>query len=115
MNFKEVLEHDLEASFLNESEFAKQIDLDGRQVNAIMEEVHESIKTGSKGGFSNTSGLGLFSHDVTLYIKESDMDTKPSPEDTIYIDDYEYTVSDAPNAVVVENGLLVIKLVKAYS
>lgn len=115
MNFKEVLESDLVNTFFDFSVFGKKIDLDGKEIVGIMEEVSEHIKTATVGGFSNASGLGLYGHDVTLYMKESDMEHDIAPNDELYIDNYRYIVAEESSAVSRQDGLLIIKLLKAFS
>lgn len=115
MDFKDALDDDIMSTFLDASEFAERIEINGQEALAIMEEATESIKTRSGDGFTNVSGLGLFSHDITLYIKENSLEKKPVPGDELYIDGLAYEVSDAPNAVTVQGGILVLMLAKRYS
>ena len=115
MNFREATQSDLVDTFFDFTVFAKTIDLDGKEIVGILEESTESLKSSAGGGFSNTSALGLFGHDVTLYMKESDMDYELAPTDELFIDKYRYTVAEEIGAISKQDGLLVIKLIKAFS
>lgn len=62
--FKEQLEKDISAVFLNLREFAEQIDLDGQEVPAISEDL-EITGDNSREGVSY-EGLTLYVHSVCL-------------------------------------------------
>ncbi len=106
MNFKGYLEKDLNTVFLNNKEFAEEVNINGHSLTVLIEE-DKSKKFNKKSGYD----YGYENHSETnklIALKESDYIMLGSPErdERITIDNDSYLVLD----IELDDGLINLKV-----
>lgn len=114
MGFRDDLDCDVGAVFLDPEAFGEEIVIDGRKVRAVVDDSHASVSLKSMQGLSDASGLGLLSAQRTLYIADT-FSPRPFPEQLLTVNGERWQVSPDATAVRVEMGLLVVELQRVYS
>lgn len=99
MNFKDQIERDINAVFLNQSEFAEKHNIEGKRISCMLAP-DQALPVG--GGYV----LGVSASSVVLYAAETDLPDELEPGESLNIDGREYRV-DAWDA---DQGMTSIKL-----
>jgi hypothetical protein len=103
-SFKECLSDDLNA-FLNLKEFAETHQIDGVDVDLVIDDDQFSQRERMMSAEMFSMTQGIFNESKTFYVRASDMD-KPAPREKLSLDGKDYTV----NAATEENGLISVQI-----
>lgn len=103
--FKEQIKKDLSV-FLNEIEFAETHDIDGESIPCVIDE-DLFQERGSKNK-EQQAQYGVFSKQISVFLRASSMSSRPLPEERISVDGEEYKVND----VIYANEMLELMLEK---
>lgn len=115
MNLHDTMKADIAVVFLNAEEFAQPITFDGVSLMAIVDDSHESIALGGRSAFTDASGLGLLEGARILRMAVADLPVLPVPEQEVVIDGERWLVASDTTAVKVEEGMVTVKLMRAYA
>lgn len=116
MSFKDDLAADVALTFLNPSEFGREIVFNGVAVTAVVEDGgHSALDTGAAGGFENASGLTVLESVRTVYMAADALHDLPVPDQEIDLDGELWAVCAETNSVRVEDGMLIVKLIRSYA
>lgn len=114
--FQDDLAADVALTFLNPSEFGREIVFNGVTVTAVMEDGgHSALDTGAAGGFENASGLTVLESVRTVYLAADALHDLPVPDQEVDLDGEVWAVCTDGNSVRVEDGMLIIKLTRSYA
>lgn len=86
--FRDMVESDRDAVFLNLDEFADEHNVDGKVIRVSLQD--EQLEEGSLG--QGLSTLALSDSTLAMYAKTEDLNGRKLAGETIYIDDVGYTV-----------------------
>lgn len=101
--FKAQLEKDISAVFLNLDEFAEQIDLDGQEVSAILEDLELSGDTSRDSAlYESVSAY----EGVTLYVKADCLQFTYTPHKSCMLNGKQWFVLKSK----IEQGLAILEL-----
>lgn len=103
MDFKELLENDLDKTFFNLSEFAEKIMFDTKEIKGIFSEVKSSDKVFKKGKEKNV-GLNLSMKKIS--VMETELGYIPRSGSQVKVNKLKYYIEDVES----KNGLLSIYL-----
>lgn len=115
MTFREQLARDIRTVFLNPNEFGETHFIDGQEIVCVMGDGMNAMKGSTADGFANSSMLGIDEQVRTLYLADSDISPRPVPGQSLAIDGETWTVMPDAGAVTVAEGLLTLKLARAFS
>lgn len=115
MTFREQLAEDIRSVFLNLEEFGETHFIDGREVACVADDGMDAMKGSAADGFDNSGMLGIDEHVRTLHLADSDISPRPVPGQALDIDGETWTVMQDAGAVTVAEGLLTLKLARAFS
>ena len=91
MDFKEILQDDINNAFLDSSEFAEVDNLNGQEVNIVIDDnVTDGTETGIYG-ISQKIDDGLYKGDKVIYISTEDT-KRPPPGNMLVLDNIRYTI-----------------------
>lgn len=102
MNFKDMMAADILAVFLNTDEFADMHNINGQQIACVID---EDISK-QRGTRQSESFDGIYAHQLTVFISESDLGYRPERDQKMTIDGEWYLVIDCAAA----GGVLEIEL-----
>lgn len=102
MNFKELVAKDIQI-FINTSEFASSADIDGSQINVVID--NDKLKDHQL----KMGGEGLVQDGLLFHVKKSDMPFVPRPQQNITFNDSDYQIVDVQE----DEGMYTITL-KGY-
>lgn len=91
MDFKEILQEDIQNTFLDTSEFAEFHDFNGRQVKLIIDDDSLSGTDVKIYGTAQRINDGLFGGERILYVSTEDT-KEPPPGSALRLDGIRYTV-----------------------
>ena len=114
MTFKEELTADIGGIFLNLDEFGELHVIDGVERPCIIDDSLEGLEGKAAAGIENSSMLGLDGEGRTIYLAD-EIRPRPVPGQNLEIDGETWTVIPDAGAVSVHEGLLVLKLLRAFS
>lgn len=90
-SFKEQVCDDIFAVFLNNEEFAEEMEINGERVRALWDDTMNPFAlTGGKS--TSPQGVGIIAESVILFVSEEDMDC-PVPGEVLYVDGIGFTVN----------------------
>lgn len=92
MNFKESLEKDLSSVFFNANEFAEKHELEGKELDLVVESNLGGVKGYGKDQLS--ASQEVYSNFKTIYVKSPDFYV-PKVDSTLELDGKEYYVEEA--------------------
>jgi hypothetical protein len=107
--FKERIRSDVENVFLNADEFAREIDIDGKTILAVVDDSHAPFSGGRADGLADASGLGLLEQTRVLFIRDAEVSV--IPEQRVLLDGEAWIAA----AVAVEDGMLKVTLTRGYA
>ena len=91
MDFKEILQDDINNAFLDSSEFADVHNVNGQEVNIVIDDnVTDGTETGIYG-ISQKIDDGLYKGDKVIYISTEDT-KRPPPGNMLVLDNIRYTI-----------------------
>lgn len=114
MTFREQLAEDIRAVFLNPDEFGEIHFIDGREIVCVVNDGLNAMKGASADGFDNSGMIGIDAQVRTLYLADC-LSPRPVPGQALTIDGETWTVIPDAGAVTVAEGLLTLKLARAFS
>ena len=116
MRFKDVVDADVQLAFLNSAEFAVEVEVDGVPVLAVVDDSGKEYASGvNADGLQNGAGLALEEHVRVLYAADCDFPVRPVPRQLMLVDGEDWRVSEDVGSVRVEQGMLVLRLVREYA
>ena len=86
MDFKEILQDDINNAFLDSSEFAEVHNVNGQEVNIVTDGTETGIY-----GISQKIDDGLYKGDKVIYISTEDT-KRPPPGNMLVLDNIRYTI-----------------------
>lgn len=102
-SFKEQLDIDIGATFLNPLEFADKYNINGEIVDAVVDADEFRERTSR---IASNFTEGVFLHGVVLFVKRGDLSHDPVRGENIMLDDQYYYVMNDEH----EGGMLVLTL-----
>ena len=102
MDFKEILQDDINNAFLDSSEFAEVHNLNGQEVNIVIDRAKASqyglttaqvasLVSMANSGSTATEYNGLYKGDKVIYISTEDT-KRPPPGNMLVLDNIRYTI-----------------------
>lgn len=98
--FKDAVQKDIKAVFINIDEFANEHNLNGKVVRCV---VDKDLTSAAPDTVANPL-VGVFLNAVTIYVDKKDLEVQPVEGALLYLDEETYIVRN----VSVEEGMLVI-------
>lgn len=89
--FKGAVQADIDNTFLNVSEFADWHDVNGEQVNCV---VDKDILQERKSAGSSEFTPGVFQHQILVYVAAADLPRRPVRDELFRLDGDRYLVAD---------------------
>lgn len=113
MTFRQQLAEDIRSVFLNPDEFGETHCIDGMEIVCVVNDGMNAMKGPAADGFANSSMLGIDEQVRTLYLADC-LSPRPVPGQALEIDGETWTVIPDASAVTVAEGLLTLKLSRAF-
>lgn len=105
MEFKDIIAEDIESIFLNNTEFAERHIVNGKEINAVVDDFVLGGIVDVKLTGSASRAEGLYKGNVVLFVSKNDF-KKPKSGSKLELDGRSYTVEKTSD----EDGLYSIEL-----
>lgn len=119
--FRDAIEQEVNAVFLDPDEFAHEILFDGVPVWAVIDDSAQAFSTNEQNRLADAAGLGLLEGVRALYVKDGDLPYQVQPEQQV-------TIADIDNCgqpfgpehwqildVQLEDGVVAMKMTRVFA